>query len=306
MTRDLIIIGGGPAGLAAALDAKYLKLDALVLEAERAGGALSQSYPWKTVDSYLGFNGMTGRQIANRVVDHARKAGAEVREFEEVKDVKRTNHSFCVKTDKGEYRASAVIIATGMRGVQRKLSVPGEDLEGVSHFVTSIKRFEGKSILVVGGGNSAADCALGLEEAGARVWLAHRRDEMRATGENKERITKSGITMLWNTEVEKIEGNGAVEKAVVVDNKTKKKQTLKLDGVIVCIGSVPSKDYLQHLGIRMTDSLVKVDRDGMTNIKGVFAAGDIVDNIKRIPQALATGERAAYSAFRFIKNPYWE
>jgi thioredoxin reductase (NADPH) len=306
MAYDLIIVGAGPAGLSAALNAKYLKLESIVLEADRAGGALSQSYPWKEVDSYLGFNEMSGRQIANRTVDHVREVGVEIREMEEVAGIERKGKLFMVRTDKGEYEGKSVILATGIRGVQRKLSVPGEGLEGVSHFVTSTRKFDGKDVVVVGGGNSAADCALGLDEAGAKVCMVHRRDELRATGENRDKILKSKIRMMWNTEVERIEGNGKVERVVLVNNKTKKKETVDAESVAICIGSVPAKDYLEGLGIRMDGAMVKVDADGMTNTPGVFAAGDIVSSIKRITQALATGERAAYGAFKYIRNPYWE
>ena len=144
MVYDLIIIGAGPAGLQAALDARYLKLSTLLLEAEKAGGALSQSYPWKTVDSFLGFSEMTGRQISNRAVEHAKAVGAEIREMEEVTAITRKGPEFTVRTEKGQYTGKSVILATGIRGIQRKLGIPGEELEGVSHFVTSTKKFSGK------------------------------------------------------------------------------------------------------------------------------------------------------------------
>jgi thioredoxin reductase (NADPH) len=306
MAYDVIIVGGGPAGLSAALEARYLKLDVLVIEDEKAGGAPAQSYPWKSVDSYLGFRDMTGRQIANRIVEHVRGMGIEIREMEEVLEIKRKGRVFYIRSASGSYEAKSVIIATGIRGVPGKLSVPGESLDGVEHFVSSTKRFQGKRVLVVGGGNSAADCAVGLREAGASVILAHRRDELRATGENKEKVMKSGVELLWNAEVAEIIGKDSVEKVVIANNITNAKTVVEADAVIVCIGSVPSKNYLEALGVKMEGSLVSVDSEGMSSIPGVFAAGDIVSTIKRIPQALATGERAAYGVFKYIKSPYWE
>ncbi len=306
MEYDLIIVGAGPAGLSAALNAEYLKLKSLVLDSDRAGGALSQSYPWKEVDSYLGFNDMTGRQIANRVVDHVRGVGVEIKDMEEVTAIEIKDKKFHVTTENSSYVSKAVVVATGIRGTQRKLRVPGEGLEGVSHFVTSVRKYAGKNVVVVGGGNSAADCALGLVEAGAGVWLAHRRDELRATGENKEKLLKSGVRMRWSTVVERVEGDGRVEKVVLKDKKTGKTESVDAESLVICIGSVPSKDYLEGLGIKMDGAMVKVDENGMTNIPGVFAAGDIVCSIKRITQALASGEKAAYGAFKFIRNPYWE
>jgi len=305
MSYDVIIVGAGPAGLAAALDAKYLKLKTLVLDAGKAGGALIQSYPWKGVDSYLGFKDMKGREVAGSMVEHARSSGADIREMEAVKEILK-GKAFGVKTEKGRYEAKAVIVATGIRGIPRKMCVEGEDLEGIFHTVSDPGKFSGKKVLVVGGGDSAADCALGLDKAGAKVWLAHRKDELRATDDNKCIIGKSGITMLWSHEVELFSGKGKLASATLFSSKSRKKTTLELDAAVICIGSIPANDCLQKLGVKMENACVRVDKNGMTSIPGLFAAGDIVSDIKRIPQALATGEKAAYSAYKYLKNPYWK
>ena len=305
MIYDLIIIGAGPAGLAAALDAEYLKLKTLVLEAGRAGGALIQSYAWKGVDSYLGFNGMKGKEVAESIVKHAKSAGAEIHEMETAHEVKGTK-TFKVITNKDEYEAKAVIFATGIRGVPRKLSVEGESLEGIVHSVDNPNKYSGKDVLVVGGGDFAADCALGLDAAGTKVWMAHRKDKLRATDDNRDKISRSGIKMLWNHEVEKFFGEDDLEGAVLFDNRTNKKTRLDLDAAVICIGSIPAGDCLQKLGVKMDNACVEVDKDGMTSVPGIFAAGDIVADIKRIPQALATGEKAVYSAYKYLKNPYWK
>lgn len=305
MRYDLIIVGAGPAGLAAALDAEYLRLKTVVLEARKAGGALSQMYPWKDVDSFLGMVGMKGQEVSDRIVHHVRSAGIDIREGEEVREV-QTGNPFTVVTNKGTYHSTAVIIATGVRGVPRKLGVPGEDLPGVIHFLPEPKKCKGKRAVVVGGGDSAADSALGLDAAGASVWMVHRRDDLRAQDESKEELLKSKVKIMWNTEVESIGGKGKVEVANVFNNKTGEKKSIGCDCVLICIGSTSTKDHLENLGISMRSALVKVDQDGMTSVPGVFAAGDIVCKIKRIPQALATGERAAYSAYKYIKNPYWK
>jgi thioredoxin reductase (NADPH) len=306
MTYDLLIVGAGPAGLSAALDAKYLNLRTLVIEAERAGGALSQTYPWKMVDSYLGFRKMKGNEVAEKMVRHAKDEGIEIREFEEVREIQKKGKLFIARTPKGEYEAKAVILAVGVRGAPRKLGIPGEELEGVEHFVLDPNKFRGRRVLVVGGGDSAADSALGLDNAGAKVWLAHRRDELRATEDNKERISKSGVETLWNTEVESIKGEGKAEKALLVNKKNNEKKEMPFDHIFICIGTVPVKDHLENLGIKMDSVHAEIDSDGMTSVQGIFAAGDLVCRTKRIPQALATGERAAYSAYKFIKSPYWK
>jgi thioredoxin reductase (NADPH) len=305
MVYDVIIVGAGPAGLAAALDARYLRLKALVLEAGKAGGAPVQSYPWKGVDSYLGLKDMTGSDVAGRIVEHARSSGAEIREMEPVEEIVKGG-TFSVRTSGGSYDAKAVIIATGIRGVPRRLGVPGEALEGVGYGVQEPKEFSGKNVLVVGGGDSAADCALGLRKAGAKVWMAHRKDELRATADNREKLSKSGIAMLWSHEVERFSGKGRLTGAVLFNNKNNEKKELGIDAAVILIGSVPVGDCLQKLGISIDRGCVKVDGDCMTSVRGVFAAGDIVSDIKRIPQALATGERAAYAPYKYLKNPYWK
>jgi thioredoxin reductase (NADPH) len=305
MNYDLIIIGGGPAGLAAALDAEYLRLKTLVLEARKAGGALSQMYPWKKVDSFLGLKGMKGQEVSDRIVDHVKSAGVDVREGEEVQEIIAGN-PFKVVTKDETFESTAVILATGVRGVPKKLGVPGEDLSGVIHFLPKPEKYADSKVLVVGGGDSAADSALGLDAIGAQVWLAHRREDLRAQDESKEDLKKSKVEMLWNTEVESITGNDKVEGAKVFNNKTSEKKDIECDTVLICIGSASTKDHLERLGIKMESALVEVDEDGMTSVPGIFAAGDIVCKIKRIPQALATGERAAYSAYKYIKKPYWK
>jgi len=305
MRYDVIIIGAGPAGMSAALDAAYLKLKALVLDADVAGGALSQTYPWKRVDSFLGFRDMKGMDVARRLVEHVRKEGIEIREHEKAEEVSRGKR-FTVRTARGKYDSSAIIIATGIRGLPRQLSAPGERLAGVEYSVSDPAQYDGKRVLVIGGGDSAADTALGLYEAGAQVWLAHRKHELRARDECRERLESSGVEILWDTEVASIRGKGKVEKVVLANNQTGERRELECDSVIISIGSFPAEELIKALGIRMKDSLVKVDADGMTALKGVFAAGDIVSPIKRIPQALASGERAAYGAYKFIKSPYWK
>ena len=306
MRYDLVIIGAGPAGLAAALDAAYLKMKTLVLEAGKAGGALTQSYPWKRVDSCLGLSNMVGSEVAEKMISHVKDEGIVIRENEHVESVERHGGKFLVATGHGRYECGSVIVATGIRGVPRKLGVEGEELEGVDYAVTDPVKFKGKKVLVVGGGDSAVDSALGLLEAGARVWLAHRRDDLRAVDESKEKIRKSQVRILWNTEVSGMVGVKAVESVTLSNNVTGKKTTLPFDSVIICTGSIPVKECIEKLGIKMEGICVPVNKDGMTSMPGIFAAGDIVSDIKRIPQALATGERATYSAYKYLRNPYWK
>jgi len=302
---DVIIIGAGPAGLAAALDCSYLELRSLVIDSGQAGGALSQVYPWKPVDSFLGFFEKHGQEIADMIVSHVKKTGVKIHENEHVDRITGKG-PFTIKTQLDEYRAKAVIVATGIRGIPRKLGVPGQDLKGIMYCLKDPQSFTGKNVLVIGGGDSAADSALGLAGAGAHVWMAHRRDKLRATDESRDNIKKSSIKMLWNHEAQRFTGDGRVSKAWLLDNKSSKVHSVDVDAVVLCISSVPTNECIRGTGVKTENASISVDSNGMTSVPGIFAAGDIVTKLKRIPQATATGERAAYSAYMWIKNPYWK
>lgn len=303
---DVIIAGAGPAGLSSALTLSYFKLKFLVLEAGAAGGALMQNYPWKHVDSYLGFPSLDGREAANVMVSHVRKEGIEIKENEPVQDIKRNRDMLRVVTNKEEYLTRSVIIATGTIGTPGKLGISGEELKGIKYAIEDPKLYSGKNVLVVGGGDSAVENSLNLLDAGARITLIHRRNELRACEEYKNRILESPARVIWNTELKGVSGNPSVEEAVLVNNRTGEETSKSFDNVFIFIGYALETGWLKKIGLKMKGNCLKVNEDLMTNIKGVFAAGDISSNIKRIPQALAQGERAAYSAYKYLKHPYWE
>lgn len=305
---DVIIAGAGPAGLSAALTLSYFKLKFLVLEAGAAGGALMQNYPWKHVDSYLGFPDLNGRDAANIMVSHVRKEGIEIRENEPVQGIKRDKKSEMLRvfTNRGGYLTRSVIIATGTIGSPRRLGISGEDIKGVKYAIEDPSLYSGKNVLVVGGGDSAAENSLNLLDNGANVTLIHRGNELRACEEYKNRVLESPVNILWDTELKMVSGNPKVEKARLVNNRTDKKTTKPFDNIFIFIGYSLDTEWLKGIGLNMNGNCLGVNKDLMTNIKGIFAAGDIASNIKRIPQALAQGERAAYSAYNYLKHPYWE
>lgn len=306
---DVIIVGAGPAGLSAALTISYFKLKFLVLEAGAAGGALMQNYPWKHVDSYLGFPNLDGRQAANLMVSHVRKEGVEIRENEPVQDIKRNrkNHDLLrLVTNKGEYLTRSVIISTGTIGTPRRLGIPGEELKGIKYAIEDPNLYSGRNVLVVGGGDSAVENSLNLLDRGARVTLVHRRNEFRACEEYKNRILKSPAQVIWNTELKGVLGNPRVEKATLMNKRTGEERLMPFSNIFIFIGYALETGWLKKIGLRMHGNCLRVNQGLMTNMKGVFAAGDIASDIKRIPQALAQGEKAAYSAYKYLKHPYWE
>ncbi|MCD6402973.1 MAG: NAD(P)/FAD-dependent oxidoreductase [Candidatus Aenigmarchaeota archaeon] len=301
---DIVIIGAGPAGLSAAVNTSFLKLTSVVIDDTQAGGALIQAYPWKKVD-YFGFYEVSGKELAEIFVEHARKNGVEIIEGEEALDIKKLDEGFEVITTKNSYKGKTVVLATGIIGTPRHLNVKGEDLEGIYYYLKDPEGYRGKKVLVVGGGDSAVENATALSLNGAEVYVAHRRDEFRAMVKNQERLFKTNAKIFWNTEVKEFVGNKKVEEVILFNNKTGEEFELEVDNVFIFIGSVLKKEFFQRLGIEMEGNFVKVNKDFMTNIPGVFAIGDITPGIKRISKAVYEGEAVAFSIFKFLKNPYW-
>ena len=154
---DLIVVGGGTAGLSAALTGACYKLKTLVIDAASAGGAMMNNYPWKIVDNTLGFKDLKGKEVAEIFVNHVKDEGVEIHENEGVTDIKRTGDTITVETAKDNYSAKAVVVAIGMLGTPFKLGIPGEDLENVFFTLADPNAYSGKKTLVVGGGDTAVD-----------------------------------------------------------------------------------------------------------------------------------------------------
>lgn len=310
MDYELIIVGGGPAGLSAALTAACYKLKALVIEAAAAGGAPLNNYPWKIVDNTLGFRNMTGKQVAEIFANHVREEGVEIKENESVENIIRNEDTdeILVETDKNKYTAKAVIIAIGVLGKPRKPNVPGENLKGVNYTLTDPNLYTGKKVLVVGGGDTAVEWAVALSRAGAETTIMHRRDTFRANEKNQKDIKESNVRILWNTEVKEILGeNGKVKEVILINNKTNEIKTENFNEVFFALGNVPHTDFLEKIKIRTDEQKAKILVDEMmrTNIKGVFAAGDITQKWLKIPEAIGEGGYAGICAYKYIRNPYW-
>ena len=301
---ELIIVGSGPAGLSAGLTASYFKLKTLILESGFAGGALTNQYPWKVVDNCIGFKDMKGAEIADQMVEHIKAEGVEIKENETVTDIKPRGESITITTGKSEYSAKSVILTLGL-GVPRKLGIPGENLDGVIYSLPRPENYARKKALVTGGGDSAVESAMALQKAGADTTIIHRKDVFRASEENTRKINESGVTIKFNTEAKEILGEGKVERVKLINNQTNAEETGEVDLVLVSIGTIPNKEFLEKIGIELGEKGVKVDELFRTNIQGIFAAGDVVGTWKRIPKAIGEGGFAGINAFKYVKKPYW-
>ncbi len=305
---DVIIVGGGPAGLTAGIMCEERQLSVLILEGGTWGGLLATLYPDKVITNYPGFpDGIVATELVKKWLSQAKKADIDMR-TERVTEITRDR---VVKTAEGNtYTGKVVIIAAGIRPGQ--LGIPGEqkfnkENRGVYYYVTHPDQFIGKNVLVVGGGDTAVDAVLDLMDLADKITIIHRKDTFRAVDENVEKIKTEKVSMLMNTEIKKIEGNRKVKKAVLWNNKEDKTFEIDVDAVVLSVGMVPNTEIFEKLGLK-TDKkgYIITDTSQRTNVEGIFAAGDIVrGGFKIIIVGAAHGAVAAHHAYAYINKPYW-
>jgi len=295
MLYDFTVVGGGPAGLSAAIYAVRSGLNTLLLEKGLCGGLLNEI---PQIENYPAFKSISGMELASKLKGHASEY-AEIRELEEVLSIMRKGENFVVKTDKGEYETRAVALCTGSR--KRKLGVEGEEKflgKGVSYCATCDGFFfKNKRVLVVGGGNSAVTEALFLKNIGCNVTLVHRRDTLRAEKYLQKRLLKE-ISVRWNTEVRRIEGEERVKKVVIYDKKRQREEEVECDAVFVAIGEEPNSELASQLGVALDPKkYIITDKHQRTNVQRVYAAGDVAGGLRQVVVACAEGAVAAISAY---------
>jgi thioredoxin reductase (NADPH) len=295
---DLIIVGGGPGGLTAGLYAMRAALKTLLIEKALPGGQINLT---ESVENYPGFENISGFDLSQKFAQHAQSYGLEVRQAE-VAAVDPGLDFHSVRLANGEVLAThAVILATG--GSPRKLDIPGEMEnygKGVSYCATCDGFFfRDKTVVVVGGGDTALEEALYLAKITRRVYLAHRRDAFRASRILQERVmAECKIDILWNTIVTEVKADDEGVAAVALrDTQTHENRDLATDGVFIFIGFVPN-NKLVPAGIRMDhDGYVETDEKCETNMSGIFVIGDLRQKYaKQIVIAAADGCTAALAA----------
>jgi len=303
---DLIIVGGGPAGLTAGIYGARSGLKTLILEEKLPGGQIADS---PLIENYPGFPSISGRELVNKMVKHCEKFNVEIHELEGVTELSLKGEMKTVKTVRSSYTSPAVIIATGAH--PRKLGVPGESDflgRGVSYCaVCDGAFFKGRRVLVVGGGNSAAVTALYLTGLASKVTLVHRRDRLRAEEALFRDLQEKGVEFIWNSQVVEIRGENLVKSVVVRNNKTGETIEVEVDGVFVQVGEVPNSQIAQKAGVQVDEGgYIVVDQRQRTNISGVFAAGDVTTcPVKQVGTAVGQGIIAASEAYGYVKRPYY-
>ena len=300
---QLVIIGGGPAGLTAGIYAARSGLKSVVVEKGVLGGQVALT---PVVENYPGIKEVGGKTLVDIMVTHALEY-VQIFPGEEVVDI-IPGDPHVVQTSRRKFKTRAVLLATGAS--HRHLGVPGEERfsgRGVSYCATCDgPLFKGKRVYLVGGGNSAATEALHLQNMGVDVTLVHRRDRLKAQEVLVQKLIDSNIPIRFNTEVKEIRGENRVTEVVLLDNATGKTSTQPADGVFMAIGYDPAVDLAQKVGLELNEEGYIKHKEFRTNIPGVYVAGDVAGGFKQIVTAAGYGSEAALAIFEDIINPYWK
>jgi len=303
---DIVIVGGGPAGLTAAMYAERSGLKSIIFEKGNIGGQIAVT---PVVENYPGFVSIAGKTLVDLMAKQTMEY-ALILQGVGVENVKKADGNFEIITARGIYRAKALIIATGAGS--KKLGAPGEKKlagRGVSYCATCDGYLfkDGKNVVVVGGGNSALTDALYLDSLGAHVTIMHRRDSFRAEERLQQSVFQRNIPVLWNSEVKEIMGDRIVEKVRIEDIKIGAIKDIKAEGVFIAIGYEPNNEIAKKLGLELDEEgYIKVDGMMRTSMSMVYAAGDITGGVKQIVAAVSQGAVAALASFEDIANPYWK
>lgn len=303
MISDVVIAGSGPAGLAAAVYAQRAELNALVIEKNyMSGGQIINTYE---VDNYPGFPGINGFDLAVKFHEHAVKLGARF-VTDEIDSVKKEGDIWVMTGKNGVYKTRTVLAACGAH--HRKLGIPGEEEfsgKGVSYCATCDGAFyRDKTTAVIGGGDVAVEDAVFLARMCKKVYLVHRRDELRAAKSLQKKLMElPNVEILWNRVPDEIAGSETVEKIYLSDTKSGEQFDYDVDGVFVAVGITP--DSQAFAGIAETDEqgYLKAGEDCVTSAAGLFAAGDIrTKPLRQILTAAADGANAITSIEKYLNT----
>ncbi|MCX6776420.1 MAG: FAD-dependent oxidoreductase [Candidatus Micrarchaeota archaeon] len=303
--HDVVIVGGGPAGLTAGIFAVKRKLNALVLEAGEPGGQLLYAF-W--IENYPGFGKIEGKELAKRFVEHARDAGVQIKR-EEVNSIEKRGGNFVVRTSDAEYETKSVIIASGAKC--RNLGICGENEymgKGISFSAScDAQNFKGRKVAVIGGGDSALKAAIFCTQFASEVYLIHRRSEFRAEESVQAELKKSGVRLMLNMAPKEFRGDTSIKSILLEDVNSKQTTELQVDGVFVYVGNTPTSSLASKLGVELDEKcFIKVDSMQRTKVPGVFAAGDITGGILQVIAACGEGAVAAVKAYEYVKSHFPE
>jgi thioredoxin reductase (NADPH) len=300
---DVIIIGGGPAGLTAGIYAARAGLKTIIIERALPGGLITTT---EKIENYPGFpDGIAGQELGSKMEEQAKKLGINFI-YGSVTKVTSTKKSKKVEIDGKSYETKALIISTGT--TPKKLGIPGEaELmgRGVSYCAVCDGPFyKGKQVMVVGGGNAAIEEALFLSNIAAKVSVVHRRSTLRADAVIVTRANLDPkIYFIWDSNLEEIRGDKNVKEAVVKNVKTGKSVNLSVDGIFIYVGTDPNTAFLEDLLKLDKNRFIITDEEMKTSVPGIFAAGDVRGKpLRQVATAVSDGAIAAVSAKKYLDN----
>lgn len=300
---DIAIIGGGVSGYAAGLYAGRFELKTIVFSPE-PGGVIVKT---DIVENYPGFELITGFDLAQKIQLHAEKFGVITNDYKVDQIERAENGHFLIKTEEKTHEAKTIIIATGTKW--KMLGVPGEEQyanRGVHYCALCDGAFYKEKVVgVVGGSDSAAKEALLLTSWAKKVYIIYRGEKIRPEPVNYTKVmANQKIEIIYQTNVKEINGDGNKVTRVVLDKDYDGKKELALDGLFVEIGHLPLSDLAKGLGVVLNKKgEIVIDKDSLTNVPGVYAAGDVADReFKQAITGVAEGVAAAYAAYQFLEN----
>lgn len=305
---DILIVGGGPTGLFGAYYAGFRRMSTVLVDSlGQLGGQLSALYPEKYIYDVGGFPKVTGKELVDRLVEQAMQYQPEVRldnavttlSFDDAEKV------YTAQVGQQTVRARTILIAAGIGAFKAK-RLPGNEAtryegKGVEYTVRQIEAYRNKRVLVIGGGDSAVDWANTLVGVAGRVTVVHRRDGFRAAESSVEQMRTSVDELLVFHELRRLEGESAVERAVIFDNRSNEERVLEVDGVLVNIGFVSSLGPIREWGLELQGASIQVDAMMRTNRPGIFAAGDVTTYPGKL-KLIATGFSEAATAVNHAKR----
>ena len=300
---DMVIIGGGPAGLTAGIYASRALMDVVLYEKGAYGG---QMLTTAHLENYPGFpDGIGGFELADLM--HKQAAAFELPiEYRSVEKIKKEGTLFILDSGSEKIRSRTVVIATG--AVPNKLGVPGEERltgRGVSYCATCDGAlYRDRTVAVIGGGDSAVEEALFLTRFASRVHIVHRRDQLRAVPLTAQRaLTNDRIQMEWNTILTEIRGDDEVKELILEDVNSEETRKLEADGVFIYVGITPLTDFVADLVTLDESGYILTDKTMTSSVPGLYAAGDVrSESIRQVSSAVGDGATAAYNAYKYLEE----
>lgn len=298
------MIGGGPAGLTAALYLSRGKTDNILLEQELAGGSAAMA-PW--IENYPGFpEGIAGVDLVEKIKQQADRFGLEIKTFAKATRVTIEGPVKTIELENGSVQARAIIVATGRR--PQKVGIPGEEEfagRGISYCATCDgPLFKDKQVMVIGGGDAAVGEALHLTRFASKVVLVHRRDQLRASTYLQERaLSDPRIDIMWNNEIDKVSGEQVVTSASLRNNVTGERKEIAVSGIFFYVGNIPNTDFLSDVIELDKNGYIVTDENLETSVPGIFAAGDVrVNRFKQVIIAASEGALASAGAESYLER----